>query len=231
MCTTQTADLISEVVTKKVDNDEKFTAFDVSLDVKERAKKDGVPSERHRQMKRAIHSEMDSYISNGLYEKTLVDVGAGNPAFLYLPTGSDPDEYTPRTRQDAKPTTPTPTGDVLSFVDDDDDDDDDEDDGDDGNNSKARKGDKRGTLGVPNTFVRDAGFRQGQRVYAAAGTHGSKPALVLSKSGSAPLTSYVVNDSDRVRVTEPVLRKCQVFSKRGYEFYCKGDQVVVTAAK
>ena len=72
-------------------------------------------------MKRAIHSEMESLVANGLYEKTLVDVGAGNHAFLYLPTGSDPNEYTPRTRQDVKP-----AGNVLSLDDDDDDDDDDD---------------------------------------------------------------------------------------------------------
>jgi len=230
MCTAQTADLIADVVTAKVDNDEQFTAFDVSLDVKEQAKKEGVPVERHRQMKGTIHTEMDNYVANGLYEKTLVDVGAGSPAFLYHPTGSDPDDYTPRTRRDAKPTTKptTPPANVLglSIADDDDDD---EDDGD-TSNSKNRKGDKRGTLGVPNVFVRNAGFQQGQRVYASSGNHNGKPALVLCKNCSAPLTSYVVNDCDRVRVTAYILRKCQVFSKEGYEFTCKGDEVVVTAA-
>jgi hypothetical protein len=230
MCTSQTADLISEVVTEKVEKDEMFTAFDVSLDVKERARKEGVPEERHRHMKRVIHQEVEAYVSNGLYEKTLVDVGAGSPAFLYHPDGTDPNQYTPRTRKDAKPATTPTSGNVISDTAVDDDDEDDDDDDNSNGKSKARKGDKRGTLGVPNAFVRDAGFRKGQRVFAIAGAHDGEPALVLCKNASAPLTSYVVNDSDRVRVTAYILRKCQVFSKSGYEFHSKGDQVVVTAA-
>ena len=93
------ADLVKEVVDSKVANQEMFTAFDVSLEVKSKCKSQNLPPMRHSEMKADIHNYiMDEYISTGLYNKSLHDVGAPSRAFLYHSPSSDPNNYVPMDR-------------------------------------------------------------------------------------------------------------------------------------
>jgi hypothetical protein len=114
MCNPESRELIHEVVTQRVQGDEMFTAFEISLAVQESARERGLPVERHRDMRGTIHEEMTTLLSGGLYQRSLQNVGAPEPAYVYYPQGGDPTQYVPLSRRDGnqgKPKagiTPTP---------------------------------------------------------------------------------------------------------------------------
>ena len=98
--TPEVLDLIDKVVDEKIANNEMFTAFDVSLDVKSKCRAQNLPIFRHSEMRQEIHQAVQVFVANGNYEIVLKDVGAPRPANLYYPQGTDPDSYTPRKRDD-----------------------------------------------------------------------------------------------------------------------------------
>jgi hypothetical protein len=236
MCNAATATVIAEVIDEKVDNDEMFTAFDVSLEVKKRAADQGLQVERHRHMRREIHNCMSRHVSGGTYESTTWNVGAPSPAILYFPTGGDPNEYEPQKRDDKKSKSngqatsqaygPGVQQDGLFDADDDDDDDDGTDTG--TSTAKGRKPDARGTLAIPNNFIRDAGYHHGDRVYVASDNENGEQVLVVSNDKAGALVSYVVDHGDNVRITASILTKGGIACNSGYEFGLKdNDKVLV----
>jgi hypothetical protein len=235
MCNADTATLIAEVVDEKIDNDELFTAFDVSLVVKKRAADKGFQVERHRHMRREIHNCMSRHVNGGTYESTTWNVGAPSPAILYFPTGGDPNEYEPQKRDDQKSKKSKSNGqatqaygpgaqqDGLFDADDDDDDDN-------GNGSgavKGRKPDSRGTLAIPNSFIRGAGYHHGDRVYVASDNENGEQVLVVSDDKAGALVSYVVDHGDNVRITASILTKGGITCSSGYKFDLKDSNKVL----
>ena len=255
MCEPATQNLIEEVVTEKVDADELFTAFDISLAVQDRAKATGVPTERHRHMKNSIHTELQQYLDTQVYSRSLQDVGAPTQAFVYYPTGSDPSAYVPRSRSDSSPqpsqrkqlgdtgSRPTsvpsaapavsPAGVALaqhlgaSSSSDSDDDGDQRD-------TSGRSPDGRGTLAVPVNVLAAAGFKPYDVAYATAVDYQGKPAISLTKQavpGKDNLTAYTVDSYGNVRVTDSILQKSGVKQDGSttYDFESDADAAYVVA--
>jgi len=195
---------IQTVVNQKVDADELFTAWDVSLEVQKWAKQAGEQPERHRQMKSVIHHAMEQFVSSNVYQQTLQDVGAPAQAIVYHPFGVDPTNYQPRERNDRNVNAMTPqttnTATVTSATVDNSNDNDN-----DLSNNSGRHGDKRGTLTVPCYLLRAAGFnpRDTAYIYNEVDDNGSN-VLVVSRnlsSGRTAIGTYTVDDHTNVRVT------------------------------
>jgi hypothetical protein len=234
MCDSATLGLIQEVVDQKVNRNEMFTAFDVSLAVKELAQQRGIASERHRHMKNAIHQELEQYTQSGVYSRQLHNVGAATPAFLYYPAGADPSQYVPR--QASAPQASAPQASAppsvaaavasqstmgLSSL---------NGDANDGDQSdKGRKPDARGTLTVPNFLLRAAGFAPKDVAYVMHRDDNGTPVLVLSKRPLAsPLTTYTVDYASNVRITATTLSSAGIGgTNETYDFCGTGDEVVV----
>lgn len=97
-------DTIQDVVDQWVTQARMFTAFEISLAVKDR----GV-QERHRNMKEDVHEIIiDTAIEDGNYTRTLMDVGAPVQAWLYHPISENPYLYQPLDRGGQNDSTPTP---------------------------------------------------------------------------------------------------------------------------
>ena len=195
MCSAETEQLIMEVVTAKVDGDEKFTAFDVSREVQARQEEDGVPMDRHRNIKNDIHQEMSQYVDSGIYEKTIHDVGAPGPAFLYHPAGTDPSDYVPQHRAaPAQPHQPAVQGPQPAQQ------------GAPMGGQNGHRGDARGTLAVPCDTVREAGFACGDVIYVFPQVRNGEDVLVLSKNNPGNFrASYTVDEYENVRITHSTL--------------------------
>ena len=99
-CSNQAQDIIREKVAEFVQEERLFTAYDISKAVQAELKSQGLPFERHRDLKGDIHQEVSIALATGDYVQTLHDVGAPTRAFLYLPQGADPNDYVPQDRKD-----------------------------------------------------------------------------------------------------------------------------------
>lgn len=227
MCDQTTQNVIAEVVEEFTDEDQLFTAFDVSKKAQQSLKDSGqfdFASHRHRAIKNDVHRQCEAVVSNGLYEKELTDVGAPTKAFLYYPEGADPSSYVAQTRNDAAPTKqiPTsagPTTQPATAVADTDDDGDERDTG-------GRSGDKRGTLCVPAHLLRAAGFAANDVAYVSL----DQNTIVLSKqvpAGKSELTHYTVDHNTNVRITKPTLER--INADNGYNFERANERVIVSA--
>src|SRR6266511_3724108 len=85
---------IDDIIADWVREGRMFTAFEVSLAVKEQGVR-----ERHRNMREYVHQSIfRSGIARGDYSRTLMDVGAPEQAWVYHPAGSNPYEYEPLDR-------------------------------------------------------------------------------------------------------------------------------------
>ena len=227
MCEPATTSLIQEVIEQKIGNDELFTAFDISLAVKELAISKSEPVERHRHMKRTIHETLEPYTRQGVYNIELWDVGAQTQANLYYPKGADPNTYVPVSRRDSKPdststaaaTAPISVADPA-----------DTDDGD-GVDSGGRKADKRGSLTIPCFLLRQAGLKVKDVAYATSRKDGKgDDTVVLGKrvaAGCAPLTSYTVDKNGNVRVCNATLKTAGFADTATYDFERVDDQVII----
>jgi hypothetical protein len=212
MCSPDTAVLIKQVVTQRVDNDELFTAFDISLAVKELAKQAGQSPERHRDMKGAIHQEMSGYLATGVYRRELVDVGAPTKAFVYYPDGVDPNNYVPMTKTKTVSVKPPPALPAATA------DDEDEDEGD------GRRVDARGSLSVPSHLVASLGLNTGERVFVLQDQRGLR---VSRTDGAGSLASYVVDKNRNVRITRQHLAFCGFSGQDTFDFGDDNGDVLI----
>lgn len=215
MCDTATLDLIHDTVEEKVRGDESFTAFDVSLIVKDKN-----PSIRHGDIKNDIHREMETFLNGGLYLKTLRDVGAPTPAFVYHPPHIDPSTYVPHKRRDTpKAQAPVSQNSVVQSVP-----------AAPIANLPGRPTDARGALCVPVNLLVNLGFAPHDTAYVFADNQQNKPVLVIKKSaGQLPLTTYTVDYHGGVRITSKTLRAAG-FQKDRFEFDSNQDAVLVKEA-
>lgn len=239
MCNSQSADLIREVVTQKVNANVMFTAWDITLDVQNLARQKNIPTERHRDLKGTIHQEVDQYVGQGVYQRTLRDVGAPVQAFVYHPNGTNASSYVPHQRHDSPKAsivvTATPivaTVPSISAVDDDDDD---------NKDNIGRKTDARGTVSIPNYLVCQAGFNTGDVAYVVMQQSTQKstgfPCTVLAvskqaKAGSPVLTKYTVDNYNNIRITHAQLfagaLTLQAPGVDTYDFEISGDTIIVS---
>ncbi len=177
MCDAATMTVIQDVIAEKTGNDEMFTAFDVSRAVQSRGIK-----ERHRNMKRDIHSQMSGFDG---YNRTSVDIPGKGTAFLYHPDYADVESYDPDASAPQKAPCPTATASaLLSSLDSDPDSDDeegDESDEEDDNSSVVRTPQK-GSKGT-----RTCQPKNGE-VNGAPGRNGSVnvPSALLKAIGCGP---------------------------------------------
>jgi bifunctional DNA-binding transcriptional regulator/antitoxin component of YhaV-PrlF toxin-antitoxin module len=201
---------IDDIVGTWVGEGRMFTAFEVSLEVK----RQGVTA-RHRNMRDYIHDSVFRAASNVGYTRTLVEVGAPDPAWVYHPVYADPATYVPLDRSQYGPTRASKPGRVL-------------------HKSSLPQGafgtDRRGRLCIPVRLLATLGVRSGQRVSVrcdpATGT------VMIKRAGAAwanPDTNYTTEGHGNVRLAQGILTRAGL---NGQDYYrVDGDDDVITISK
>lgn len=232
MCDSSTLSVIEDVVSSKTSNNELFTAFDVTLAVQKQLKQRQAFDQnqhRHRHLKDDVHRIVDSHVNNGLYSRNLQNVGAPTDAYVYYPVGGDPSSYVPLSRNDAPtvassnpfvipvatpvalPAPPvTPVADaqqvVLDVIPD---------------SIDGRTPDARGTLCVPNVYIKKIGLKAFETAIVCVDEINGKACLVISKDapqGKASSAVYTVDTYFNVRVNKSVLDYAGLASAVAYKF-------------
>ena len=238
MCDMLTRSTIQEVVNMKSQANEMFTAFDVSLKVQEVLKNRKAfdhSQHRHRDLKNDVHDICQNSMVVTNYNRVLRDVGAPTPAWVYYPNGSDPANYVPRVRNDAPSaavvaltpvgtfssiqipaisTVPAGTPVLVSTNDDD---------------CQNRAPDTRGTLTVPATLLRKAGFSPTDEVVAVSHNWTSQKCVVLRKyNGTLPdgASLYTVDKANNVRITKYCLDQAGLNSPT-FDFEIDNNTLVI----
>lgn len=227
MCDAVTKSVISDVVRDKINRNEMFTAFDVSLAVKPILKQKGMNEPRHSEIRGDIHNELSQYLRSSTYDCQSWNVGAPKPALLYYPQGADPHSYIPRPRysqasQAIATTSAAAVSTALLSAPADDEDDDD--------TTDTRKPDARGSISVPPCLVRIAGFKSGSKVFVYTETKNGKNALLIlgAATNDPPIVSYTVDSYDIVRITKSTLQEAGI-ADQTYNFEATADKVYVMA--
>lgn len=206
MCDQPTLDLIQETVDEKIDRNVMFTAFEVSLEVKDKCRKNGLNVPSHSNIKADIHNAISNYLSTGIVSRRLQEVGAPSPAYVYYPPGSNPDNYVPLTRMDGPKQQVTAQAPValdvatssqqtsVNVANDNDGD----------CQATGLVPDSRGTLCIPNYLAKMVGLTPGDTAYVTEDSN----SLVLSSRLDDPnsaKTTYTVDAYGNVRITKAVL--------------------------
>ena len=211
MCSSQTKDIIDQVVTAKCQAGHIFTAYDATREIQVQEKQQGLPFTRHAEIRDDVLAAISIFVQNGQY--TYITIPIANPApRLFFPVGADPNTYVPFgqtqpigiTMPQAVPQLSAPGGNGATIVaaaivaagilqpppaDDDDD------------FSpptptqttqtiqviitdkyEDRSPDARGTLTVPAALLANAGFKIGDKVMVVATKKSDKPVLVISRT-------------------------------------------------
>jgi hypothetical protein len=217
MCDFQTQQFINDAVMALTSDKSMFTAFDISLKVKDQQKNNGLAVSRHNQIKNDIHKAASSVLADGSYSRTLHDVGAPSLAYLYHPTGADVNLYVPVDRKD-DPVDDSNDG-ISSLakslqvaasapVDDDDDDDDDDD-------QDISSVDCFGRLRVTSGVLKAAGFDPGDTVYVSS----AQGKITLAKNpSSSDVARYKIDCRRNIRMSKRTLSKSNVDDKQLFSF-------------
>lgn len=206
--------LIHEVIDQKVENNEMFTAFDISKQVQTLQKERNLPFERHSLMKDDIHQVMKHWLSEH-YEKTTIDVGEHIRPILYYPQNADPTTYVNQNHIDVVQVNVPVQQPQLAVT--------------------NYHPDARGTLCVPAELVRGVLFNVGETVYTMAGNDGHGRAIVeivrQIPAGQESLAAYTVDDYSNIRVTRPTLIKAGLatndIANDLYEFFIQNGTIVI----
>src|SRR5262245_23830296 len=213
---------IDEIVTQWVREGRLFTAFEVSLAVKEQGIR-----ERHRNMREYVHQSIfRAGVARGDYTRTLMDVGAPEQAWVYHPAGSNPYTYEPLDRSDFnKPRTKQAA--VPGGV---------------RNPALLKAGataphaipqgaygtDQRGRLCIPVHLLSQIGAGPGQRVKVLCDSANEQ--VLISKgngsNGTDSDTSYTVEADGNVRITQGTLEKAALDGLQCYRV--EGTDAVIT---
>lgn len=236
MCDARILSLIEDVASEKVSSNELFTAFDVSIAVRNRATASSLSPPRHREIKNDVHRVLDTHLQNGNYKRDLRDVGAPTPAFVYYPVGSDPSTYVSGVNGAvAAPVvsavvnapvssvnTPLNTP-VQSTVDDDD-----------GDGKDVGRGcDARGSLCVPTFMLRQVGLKPDDSAVVSMENINNSVRILVGKdvpASATQLTSYTVDYHGNVRITQTPLSAAfgsDANNNPKYDFEVVGDKVLV----
>ncbi|MCA9175047.1 MAG: hypothetical protein KDB14_11245 [Planctomycetales bacterium] len=224
---------IDEVVKKFVDEGRLFTAFEVSLAVKDRGVR-----ERHRNMRSPIHESVAEHAGND-YTRTLLDVGAPAQAWVYHRLVDNPHEYEPMERGDtqsgpppstdptasprsasgpapAAPRNPRPLNDYASS-----------------SPATASDGaygtDYEGKLVIPYDVLVGIGLGMGDTVDIACDAD-SQQLLVWRRSSAnaqSADSSAVVDDDGKLRITADQLRAADLDGMQCYRVIGRGDMLTI----
>lgn len=213
---------INEVVTEFVHSGKMFTAFEVSLEVKNRG-----GEERHRNMREYVHETIFRLgIERGDYSRTLLDVGAPEQAWVYHTLGSNPYDYVPLDRGDREvvPAHSRPRGvrNPTRLVA--------------GLSSPfaippgAYGTDQRGRLCIPVSLLSQLGVGPGEQVNVLCDP-ANEQAMISKTSattGSAD-THYTVEGDGNVRITQGTLEKASLDGMQCYRI--EGNDAVISVRK
>lgn len=191
---------IIETINQLVQNNKMFTAFDITRQVWRVSKifNEHAPTFPHRAMKSEIHNFMQPYVQQGVYLKTLIDVGADTPAYVYHPINSDATTYVSLMHNSQMPP-PVHDGDLKEI----------------------RSTDARGTLCIPAYMVRQIA-NSGDNLYVIA----MPEKLILSKQHVSDI-SYKIDEYCNARITEAQLKILNNQGNE-FEITKKNDTIVIT---
>ena len=218
---------ITEVVTDWVGEGKMFTAFEVSLAVKERGVR-----ERHRNMRDKVHEIIFRIGGPQAYTRTLMDVGAPEQAWVYHPHDRNPYTYRPLNRDgyDSPPAddpvlVPSGIRNPIKLVW--------------GSPAHATVPpgaygtDQRGRLCIPVGLLGQIGAGPGQRVNVLCDPANEQVLISKVTNGGAapgsPDTSYTVEPDGNVRITQGTLEKAALDGMQCYRV--EGTDAAITVRK
>lgn len=199
--------VVEAIVAEKVQQNEMFTAHDITLEARNRGHRVG-----HQDVKTIVHDYYNRGNMGIAYERSTISVPLGGTPFLYHRSVDDPTTYqnirgqgqvpNPTTQtitipnllstissvvdngiQNVSPFSPfsTSTGDNTDNI--------------------GRKPDARQTLSIPANLLRQAGFTPNQQVYVTAVNN----TLEISSVQQANSHTYTVDKGNQVRIVQSVL--------------------------
>jgi hypothetical protein len=186
MCNADNAVIMQEVVEEFVQDERAFTAFDATQEGMQRG-----TTERHRSLKGQVHANMQSGLSDGSYERSLIPTPTGD-AWLYHPAGYDVQKHAQRLQIDAAQSAGRMSRNSTAYPKT----------GKSDGEQKQRQIDNDGRLNIPVDFLVSIGCRAGATIQVGS----VNDEMVLSKKlGDDAVADYVVNGDGRVRVGQSVL--------------------------
>ncbi|MBL8796835.1 MAG: hypothetical protein JNM56_23240 [Planctomycetia bacterium] len=218
---------INEVVSAWTDEGRMFTAFEVSLNLKEQGVR-----ERHRNLRDHVHQAIFTLGGPKDYSRTLMDVGAPEQAWVYHPQTSSPYRYRPLDRTGhsalppddpnvAVPALRRQRGLVWG--------------------SAAQAGvppgaygtDQRGRVCIPVTLLHAIGAGAGERVRVQCAA-GQEQLTIEAEGegdgeGASADTSYTVEPDGNVRLTQATLEKAGIGGLQCYRIAGDSSRITVRA--
>lgn len=209
--------VIDQVIKDKIQNNELFTAHDITLEVRNRGHR-----VKHDEVKNIVHDFYNRGLMGVAYGKTNISVPNGNP-ILYYPLNSDPNSYSNIRNQSQVPivsnnsstiSIPTFNSPVNLVV------------------KKNKPGqrikrfvDRRQTLSIPCDIVKKAGFLAGQKVY------------VINLNNKVKITdkpvsnrSFTVDNKNQIRITQSTLNHYGL-GGQFYDIQNSQDSILVELSK
>lgn len=197
--------IVETVINDKINNQEMFTAHDVTLEVRNRGHR-----AKHDEVRDLVHNFYVNGGFNSSYTRTNISVPNGNP-FLYHNMNDDPSSYQKvrgTMTQNNNQTITIPSN-IDSCTDQD------------VNLVTNRLVDARNTLSIPTCFVRDAGMGIDQKVYVYQGGRGAK---VSSDKPNGGYFEYTVDSHNQIRITQYALASLGIGGKE-YDVELVNDQL------
>ena len=193
MLSQDTMDTITELVAKMANNDEMFTAFDVTSII--RKTEDGEAP--HHEVKNIVHSMFGNGEMPSDYQRSSssfkLDNGGSVTVFVYHPQWLNPGDYNPKRFQeeDGNPfLSKTAASPAVKTV-----------------------GDKRGRVCVPACIVREFGSTFGDSVWVDNTLTGS---IHIYPTLFDDAKEYKVDRSGNIRLAKSIVDKCKFISKPNF---------------
>jgi hypothetical protein len=193
-----TYQMVEEICAEMVKARKMFTAFDVSREARQRG-----TTERHRNMKQAVHDYFERGDMGADYDRLLVAIpGVSRKAWLYYLRSDDPALYQPQAVQAARKSR--------------------------GGNLSGCHVDRRARVCVPVRWVRQAGLHPGDSVYVLPDQ--SSKCLVLTsrcptKGSQRSVLTYKVDRDGNIRIAKGTLQRAAI---TGQVFDIHGDKKKIT---
>lgn len=220
MCNANVLNVIVDEISNRVNGNEMFTHYDITLAVRNQFSNDKI---YHKDIKHDIQIECERFLGFGAYDRVLRDMGNGQKAFVYYPQGSDPSGYVPNHQpvsaasssssvtvvSPPQQQTQTSTQIMIKVA-------------------TGRVPDARGSITVPSKLLEAAGFGVGDIVLISYTRTPVQEILVAKDvpNGYNRLTTYKVDKNNNVRITKYQLLAAGMGSG-SYEFERNGNEIVV----
>jgi hypothetical protein len=218
IATATNLELIEDVVSEWVAEGRMFTAFEVSLALKERGVR-----ERHRHLREDVHQIICRAGATADYTRTLRDVGAPEQAWVYHRAGDNPFAYQPLDRSDFDAAVPYVVPGIRNAV-----------------RLSANLPrphavppgafgtDQRGRVCIPVTLLARLGVGPGQRVDVLCDPANAQVLVTrpAANPGADADTSYTVEPDGNVRISQGTLLKAGIHGLQCYRI--EGTASVIT---